>query len=417
MNQVPHAAEEGNPFEDRTRLPVLSAPHLIATVLICLICALAIPLCSLEWVSFAVIAILIIYVALITRAPFPILLTLIPACLLCMMTSSFITGAVFLATAVGIASCALLITVSKLRYFAVLLPVAAVGISYLFISDIAVCLLALAFLPSAILLSFATEKGRGRTSAICFAIAGLLLSLIAIFAVLLWRECGSLGRTAIIEYINRLREQIVSELVLFREELLAVFAEDTTEAGKAFYDQVSQAFSDTFIRSTVVQVFNLLPAFIVVCCSIIAFVAQRLLNGLYGAVGFGCLLTLRARVFTVSLSAAILYTLTFVLMMFLSADSMVSAVVQNVCLILMPGLFVIGLMGFLALMANAKGGMRVFFALMLAFLLCCSSGGSLYILAMLGAYTIIAGAIQKKLLERVLRDGNGPHDDDGKGES
>ena len=92
-------------------------------------------------------------------------------------------------------------------------------------------------------------------------------------------------------------------------------------------------------------------------------------------------------------------------MLFLPSGSMAEAVVQNLCLILVPGLCVVGVQHLFIMTAGAKGGWRTFLFISVFALFICYPGGAFYILAMWGAYSVIAANIQRLMIEKMVRDG------------
>lgn len=405
MNHTPNETEAVNAWANRAELPSVSVKNQIITSIVCFVCALTVPLCGFETFSLISLAILFAYVALMARMPFAVTLTLVSAFAVVMLSGAFGVGAQLLSLVVGTVTCTLLLTTLKLPYLALLIPVAAAGASYVFVSDLKVCLLSLVFLPASLLLSFATVKGRTRTSAICFASGGLILSLCLILAFLIWREYGSLSREAIVSYVTEIREALVNGFISARDEVLREATENGSEQTKQIYEQFAEIFTDDAIENTVAQMFNMLPAVIVVICNAIAFEAQLLLNACYMTVGLRCVITRESRTFTMSLSAAVIYAVTFLLMIFLPQTSMAMAVVQNICLILLPGLCIVGITGFFPMLANSRGGMRIFWILLLVFLFCFNFGSAFYILAMFGAYAIVMTVIRLKMIEKLVKNG------------
>jgi len=104
--------------------------------------------------------------------------------------------------------------------------------------------------------------------------------------------------------------------------------------------------------------------------------------------------------------SAVIYAVTFILTLLIPSSSMASAVVQNISLILLPGFCVLGVQGILLSLAQARGGMRVFLLLFFGSMLCCYTGGALYILAMWGAYGRVMDALRRKMLEKLNQDKN-----------
>ena len=409
MNQQMQDQEIKNPWSDRESLPTVAPRHILLAAIACLVCALCLPLCANEWIALGALAVLFAYVAIAVRSPVAVTLVLVTAVAAVIVGGgSFTYGAIFLSLAVGTATCSYLATVVRLPFLALILPIVAGAVAFLLGADILVCLLSLAFLPAATLLAVATRKGCDRTTAICYTIAGLLVSLVAVLLILVYQEYGHIGRNAIVGYVDTLRNGTLQTLVLLREELLASTSQAVQDAAtKEAYDSLAVMMSDETLSELVSIVFNVLPAMAVALCSIVAYEAQGMLNTLYYNTGLRSVVTPASRIFSMSVTAAVIYLLTFILSLVIPSSSIVSAAVQNICLMLLPGFCVLGVQSAFVSLAQAKGGMRVFLLLFFGSMLCCYTGGALYIVATWGAYGRVMQAIRKKLLEKMDRNRNG----------
>jgi len=405
MNKNPAAKEPINAWKQKEKLPAVPVKFRVLAVIACFLCAFSVPMGGSEIFSMVALGLLFAYVVIMARVPASVALLLVPAVLTVILTAEFSVGAMVLSLVVGIACCTFLITTSKHGYLAVLIPLAAVGAAYLIHMDLPIALSALIFLPASVLLAIATRLGKWRTTAICFGIGGLLIPLVGLLLAFLWKECGSFSREAIMGYVSNFRLDLVAELMEARDELLRIAKEDTSAQAKKLYDQISESFTDAAITSAVSQLLNLLPAIVAVICSVIAFEAQYLLNLIYTTVGLKCVVTREARAFCMSVPSAVLYAVGFLLMLFLPKGSMAEAVVQNLCLILVPGLCVVGVQHLFTMAAGAKGGWRTFLIISVLALFICYPGGAFYILAMWGAYSVIAANIQRLMIEKMVRDG------------
>ncbi len=401
-----------NPWSDQGSIPKVATRHILLAAVACFVCAQSLPLCANEWVALGVLAFLFAYVAIAVRSPLAVTLVLVTAVAAVMVGGgSFAFGAIFLSLAVGVFTCAYLITVVRLPYLVLLLPFAAGAVSYLLGCDLTVCLLSLAFLPAAALLAVATVKGCDRTSAICYTIAGMLASVIVVLLILVYQEYGHIGRSAIVGYIDTLRNGTIQALAMLRDEILAPMSQTAQDAAtQEAYERFASLMNDEMLTEVVSLIFNILPAIAVVLCSIVAYEAQGMLNATYYATGLRQVITPASRIFTMSVTSALIYLLTFILTLFIPSSSMVSAVVQNICLMLLPGFCVLGVQSALLSLAQSKGGMRVFLLIFFGSMLCCYTGGALYIMAMWGAYGRLMQALRNKLLEKMNQgrggDGN-----------
>ena len=358
------------------------------------------PLCGNEWVAIGVLVALSAYVIWLVHTPLPAVGLLLTTVLITTLGSSFAAGAVFLSLAVGCMSGAFLLTSHRLpRWITLLIPVLSVGVAFAVTRDPILSLLALSLLPAAGLLAFATLRDCPRTSILCFCIGGFVLTLAVIVLILIWKTTGGINRTCVLTFVEGTRNSLIEYFLIQRDAALSLLAGQVTDAStQEAYNQIAATFTPDLVRSAVLEFFNLLPALVTVIFSIAAFFGQMLLLSAYHAAGVEKVLTVRVRTLTVSIVAAVLFIVSFVLTLILS-DSMAYAVSQNLCLILLPLMFLTGFSALLA-MTRSSTGARVFLLLMLGALFCCYSGGLLYLVALWGAYNRIAAEIQRKIQEK-----------------
>ena len=286
---------------------------------------------------------------------------------------------------------------------ALLFPAVAAVAAFAVIGSWKIALLALGFVPAALLLAVATRLGKGRTTAICFAEVGLLMLLAAVVGYFLYTQSVARG-ISVKEFVELLEDALLRAALEMRDERNGVFGEllgsDETMA------VVREQFSDEYVGVLIRQTLRLLPAVCCILCGIVAFEAQILLNGLYRSVGWKQVLTPRSMVFTMSTLAAILYFVSFLLMLIPMKNTLIPFVISNLNLILLPGFCVIGFTMLMLNFARAKGGARLVWILLLGGVLCCCSGGPalsllvLSLLAMFGSNSVVLGAMQRKLMDK-----------------
>lgn len=402
MNGIVKETEFENPWKEREKLPKASVKHIILAAIMCLISAVGIPLCNHAWfVPVAVMLLLCFYVAYSARSPFSVLVILLTAFSMLMIGPGFAGVSVALSLVVGAMALAYLLTVLKHSYLALLLPLSGFGIVFALSGDWRFSLLSLVFVPAGALLALATVTAKNRTTAICFTAAGFLISLLVLCALWIQMKTGGVGREQILAVIHGIKDAVMREITPIRNELFAI----AEESKNAWALQVAQSFDSFYNEEMILRLMQLAPAVAVVICSVLAFDAQLLLGMTYFSTGFSAFVPKRARIFTMSLTAAVLYCASFLLLLFVPSGSMAAAVIQNVCLILMPGFAFLGVRGLAVSFARAKGGMRVFLIIFTVVMLCCSSELIFYILGLWGAYGRITEEIGRKMFEKMLRDG------------
>ena len=404
MNLSPEK-EPINPWKNRSDFANIGKKPILFSILIVFLCAALLPLSFFyEQVALIGLAVLFAYVALIVRSPLPVTLLLVTAFLAVSFTSFFAAGAFLLALIVGSGAMAFLFTVLEHAYLLLLAPVAASGLAFALLGNWQISLLAFAFLPTALFLALATKWGRGRTSAICYAEVGLLLVVVGVAVYWLHTESTRLG-VGIASYIESLREMLLQAVVQIRDTFAQMMRENG--ASEEELNTILSQLSNDYIKAQISQIFNLLPAICCVFCGIVAFEAQMLLNATYRAVGWTQVLTPEARVFTMSVPAALIYFVTFLLSIFSSSGTSIAwAVIDNLNLILVPGFCVIGVTMLALSLARSKGGARLFLTFLLAAVFCCYTVGAFSLLALFGANSILLGALRKKMMDKMNENGD-----------
>ena len=412
MNDPKATEQLQKPWQNRADLPAVAAKHRVPAAIACFVCALVIPLATNETYARILTAVLFVCVVFFVRTRTHVGITLVAA-LLISLVLGFSGAAVFLAIVLGIALTAYLITIFERSYLAVLLPLLAFGAAYLWTRDLLLSSAALIFLPAAILLAVATLWEKGRTTAICFAIAGLLISALAITAVMIDRTQGGLTSETIRSAVENGREFVVTQLISARDSLLAATSGvEMDEQMREAYDQLRVTMSDDVLRTTVGILFNVVPALVTMLCSILAFLAQMILNATYRRTGLDKVLTPAATTFTMSGTAAVLYMIAFVLILLVSDSTMAGAVIQNVALILTPGFCVMGIYDLRQMLLRMRNHSRMWFVIFLGASLClCSGASALYVLAMWGAYGVVMHLLKEKLMQKMQDAAGGNHQD------
>ena len=419
MNRVPFENTTFNPWSQRENLPAVSPVHKIFAAIALILSALSIPVClwegisakTAEWLGIGLLVLFCAYVVKVAHRTAASALILCTAFFLTCLGMSFTSGALLIALVLGVATGAFLLTVTGRPYLTLLCHVAAFGICYLITRELLLSLLTFIVLPASILMAFATLRGAWRTSIVCLTTGGLLVVVASITLIVLYEVCGTLARDAVASCMESLRESLTDALIAIRDETLEIAVGSSENGAQQLRDQFAALYTDQALRGTVAQLFNLIPALAVVFCMILAYEAHALLLSLYASAGLGAVNTPQTRVITVSLSAAIVYAISFFLMLLLPSDQLASAVVQNLTLILLPVLCVIGIRQLMLLFVRAQGILRFLLIALTFALLCCGSGGTLYVLAMWGSYCTVGDAIRRTLIEKMKSRGD-YHDDE-----
>ncbi len=348
-------------------------------------------------VAFAVIGVLSAYIAWMTRSPLVCCCILVTAALPLSLLGSFSLAAIILSIVVGIGAFAFLFGTGR-WYLAMLAPVLAFGASFAIGKNIWFALLSLLTVPAGILMAYAVGKQKKRTSAICWGIGGLLLVLAAIGALLLWKETGTLAdRSVLVSYLNGIKESIVTEITLLRDQMLDLLVSSGASSEDPAYQSLVQMLGDEMILAYVSQIISLIPGIAVILCAIFSYEAHLLLTSACAGTPYSAHFTKEMLTFTMSMAASLVYIIAFFVSIFSPANSLAYAAAQNLVLMLLPGFCVVGVQMILTLFARIGGRGKWFFAVFLISLICCYTGGFLYLIAFWASCGGIMAALKQKM--------------------
>lgn len=279
-------------------------------------------------------------------------------------------------------------------------------------------LAALALLPAVLLLSVATNMGEYCTTAICYATGGFLVCALTACLLGIWHLHGSVSVEGIRALLSGWQEQMLAMQFAERDALLASVEAMRLEEGgaqmSAYLDsltsQIQSTMSDELLRASVRQMLHLIPSALFLVCAIPAYLAQRMLNVSYAANGLREVVTPEAEFFTMSLPAAVIFALSYLLMLFLPLSAELPYLAaSNLCVMLLPGFLAVGWRTLRMRLLGRWNG-RIFPLLfLLAF--CCLSLNLLFILAAFGACDRIFSAIRRGLLQKVSDENRTDGDD------
>ena len=400
MTHTPFDTQMENPWKNRENIPYPSLTRLIPIALVYLLSALTPIFFGLEQTNMIVYFALCAGVIYAMRMPRLVISVLLASFIPVALLGSFSIGTVVLAIVAATGCGAILVTAMQQPWRAIVLPLAAWTIAYAVTRDPALASLTLIALPAALLLALATITGQRRTTAICYTVGGFLLSILAILGVYFVLTYGTIDRNTIITHFESQRDWIVELLVKYRDNALGLLAEEGMQ-GDELYAMMQTLMSRETLAYLVAMLYNILPALVIVACSILAYEAQSLLCATYCTMGMKSMLTPASVGFTLSTASAILYLVAFAFTAILPASSMALAVAQNFYLILTPGLFLIGLGAISFRFRATKGGSKVFLILLLVFVFLLNPTSLFTVLAFFGAITVIISAIGLRLIQKM----------------
>ena len=425
MNQTSETtfSEAVNPWKQRSSLPKPASGSVTMAAVMFAVASAAIPFSLIhETVAIVVWGLLIAGGFFFTRQSRALTGLMIAASLLGAILPGVILpvntlyypaiGAIVAAMCVGVCTGTYFQTVTDRFWVLPILSALGAVAAYFVTEQWLIAVMGLALLPAVMALSVATRMGEGCTSAICYCIGGFLISAVALIGLWIWTACGSLNAGLLRELLAEWKESFVQSQIAARGELIALIdermasGEEMTEELAANYEALKSSFlslmSDNVIRRSMDALFNMLPAVLFLACSIPAYLGQRLLNSSYVTNGMSAVVTPESEFFTMSLPSAVLYAVSlFVSVLAIDGIGFVSMVADNLCLILLPGMLLLGMRYFKQQFGVGRAGSRRWITVLLIVMLCCATSGMLYLGAFFGAYMRIMQAIRKAIQKKM----------------
>lgn len=289
----------------------------------------------------------------------------------------------FFGTVIATASASVLLCSADSK--GVIFLAAASTISYVLSAavtgDYTVSLFSLSFIIPALILALATKKKTGMTSAIALCGLGLALSAIAVLIYrmqLLYGDIGSAG-------LGLAADSFVDAFVYYTEYALKEL--NGTLITPAIHQEVL-SIAESYV--------NLAPSILAAICLVLVYLAHSVQRNLFYAYGIDEFLVPQMTALTVSVPAAVVFLISYLLSFATSSSgtvSIIAAIGNNLCLMLTPCLI---LKGFAALKALPMklgfwgiliAGGLIFFILM--------SPSFLSLLALVGAFFVLIVSIDR----------------------
>ena len=219
----------------------------------------------------------------------------------------------------------------QLRLFAISPALIAYLAASAMLGNFVLALIALAHVPAALALGYSFSKGLDRVSSICRTSAAIILTtLLPAVAYFLVKYGTDLS------VLSSLVDSLKSSTTNLLADTLYKLYSGMTELG------VSMSMTDALDVSTytVNAIFNLLPALIVLISNVISFSLQSMLTSILIVGETDKAKISKMLIFEMSLISAVVFIISFVAMLILSASdiSVWSVTAENIAIILMPGL-------------------------------------------------------------------------------
>ena len=262
----------------------------------------------------------------------------------------------------------------------ILLPVVAYAIALAVTSDPVISLIApVIYMPSA-LMGIATRRKAGMTTATLICASAIFAITVGVAALGLYYYYGSVSQSAAESFTHDATNFVIN---YYQESFNAI-------DGLEFSNEMRQLV----ILAVNVYVNSAVGLAMAVCASV-AFIALRTQHKLLEAYGLDEHLSPEATTLTVSVAAAFIFAIAFIMSFSLDSfnqSSIIAVVATNICIALTPAFFMMSLKAAKAL-PQRLGVIGLLLSIALTFIVMFFFTASPFILPLVGAIYVILGAV------------------------
>ena len=394
--------------EEEIGCPKLDKKDLILSLAAVLLCACvlsgAIPAFFVGLAGAALFA----YTVIAIRNRGAVIQILLASVIAGLLTLLPIIGTAVLSLILGTGTLAwLFMTLPKYKWSPIILSAVAYALGFLVTSNPVTPLLSLAFLPAAALMAWAHARDLGRTVTVLHALLGFIVAVLATLCIVLWRVYGAVNYDMLMRFINEIKNSLVAIGIELGNTVLENFDRLVAQSG-ASADAVAQLrgeyvalFAESNLRTIADLLMGLAPALITVPAIIISYLSNMVLLRKYYNTEWRSRMTQAACALTISPAAGLVYFVCFLIVMFVSKQSVFLMAIYNMFLILLPGLCLTGVNIIIQNARRAGGWIGVASVLLLVAAVCCMGPSSLYFVALWGAYATITAALHQKIMQKM----------------
>ena len=322
-----------------------------------------------EYISVGVIILLVLYLWRVTRTTAK---TILPILIFAGAAVYYFTSSITLTAAlcgllfaIGEGSFLLAVLPRKMLAWFPIIPILAYAAALALARDPIASATVLIPFPAMIVLALGTrhsaekQDGLTRVGVICATSLTLGLTLLAITALLLYRDLGTLAPDALLDELEALRAALINDITS---------AEIPEGFDPEMVAELEKLLTYASAENMVNSVFNLLPALFVVTVNLISAAVQVLQHATLRTFGYGDSVSDRVRTFSMSLISCIVFLAAYLVTFLGSTEvsSLAGTVAQNIYIIFMPGLALAGMLRLMGMLVRkGPGGMGCLFYLAL----------------------------------------------------
>ena len=262
----------------------------------------------------------------------------------------------------------------------ILLPIISYEISLAVTLNPIISLAALVIYVPAILMGVATRRDTGMTSSTLICASALFAILTGVAALALYYYYGSVSQAAAASFTN----DTTNFVIKYYQESFEMI--DGLEFSNEMRRMIILAIN-TYVNSAV--------GILMAVCASVAFIALKLQHRLFETYGLDEHLSPKATTLTVSVAAAFIFAIAFIMSFSLDSfnqSSIVAVIATNICIALSPAFFMMSLKAVKAL-PSRFGGIGLLIAAALTFAVMFFFTASPLIVPLVGAIYVILGAV------------------------
>jgi hypothetical protein len=240
---------------------------------------------------------------------------------------------------------------------------------------------------------------------------GFILAFLATLCAILFRTYGTINYYVLMNFVNELKQLFVTigteagKIFWETIELLAEQSETSAESLAKLNELYLQAFSESNLQITADTLMGLAPALVGIPLLIMSYLSNVVLLRKYYNTEWRSHMTPAACSLTIGPAAALIYVVCMVVVLFVHKQSVLLMAVNNMFLLLLPGLCLTGVNTVLFNIRRVSGWMKAMTIVLFVATVSCMGISSIYFLALWGSYVIVSAALHQKIIEK-LKDQN-----------
>ena len=374
-----------NPSQTRlSGMPSLPLPATLLPAVYVTLCMLYMAVPRSAPLAAAVLMASALMAALTLRSVWLIAMLTVPAVILTAMTGSMTAAALLISLICGTSYGAFFLLNVRSPLVAAPPILACLG-AYLITGDILRTAAVLLCLPTAIMLAHTLRRGIPRIRAICHVAVALVLPLLLVGLIALIQHRGTAALTDLTSLVSSFRHALAQSL--------AAWEIGTGEnAGRVVLEGMELALASTLL--------NILPGTLIAVFAVLGYMTNLICLTLFRTYERSRYLSRRVFALAVSLPAAALFLLGYLLLLVIGENVSIGAqfaetVAENLYLALMPAMILAGILCFIRIFLHSHHRLLCLICLILLFAF--SLPAAVTLLSVMGAGSVIWQTLRRRI--------------------